>query len=193
VREKKTERPARQPAEEPSGEGAGSEGAPAPPEESKAAPSVEALRLEAADFRDKWHRAVADLENYKKRAARDRERDLWNARAGVTLALLDVLDDLERALADEKADPDAFRRGIGLIREKFLAALDRIGVTPFVSVGETFDPEKHDALQRIPSPDVEDGCVAAEIRRGYRSGDRVLRHALVAVAGAAPPNDESDR
>jgi molecular chaperone GrpE len=150
-----------------------------------AAEDAAALRLEIAGLTDKWLRAAADLENYRKRTARDRERDLWSARAGVALALLEVLDDLERALADDKGDADAFRRGVELIRSKFLSALDSIGVSPFVSVGEPFDPEKHEALARVPATEAEDGRVAAEIRRGYRWGDRVLRHALVAVAEAA--------
>ncbi len=149
------------------------------------AESPAALRLEIAGLTDKWLRAAADLENYRKRTARDRERDLWSARAGVALALLEVLDDLERALADDKGDAEAFRRGVELIRSKFLSALDSIGVSPFVSVGEPFDPEKHEALARVPATQAEDGRVAAEIRRGYRWGGRVLRHALVAVAEAA--------
>ncbi|MFH1681046.1 MAG: nucleotide exchange factor GrpE, partial [Candidatus Eisenbacteria bacterium] len=152
----------------------------------------EALRGRVEELTDKWLRAAADLDNYKKRTARERERDLWLARAGVAHPLLEVLDDLERALAEENADPDAFRRGVALIRQKFLAALSSVGVEPFPSVGQPFDPGKHEALHRIPSADVAEGHVAAEIRRGYRSGERVLRPALVAVAGPAEEAEEPD-
>jgi molecular chaperone GrpE len=158
------------------------------------APALEeALRAEVRELTDKWLRAAADLENFRKRAARDRERDLWEARAGVTLALLEVLDDLERALSDEKAAPETFRRGIEMIRDKFLASLDSIGVSPFNSFGELFDPEKHEALQSFPTSSVREGHVAAEIRRGFRTGDRVLRHALVAVAVPEEKADNQER
>jgi molecular chaperone GrpE len=153
---------------------------------------IEELRARVVELTDKWLRAAADLDNYRKRAARDRERDLWLARSGVALPLLDVLDDLDRALAGEGADPEAFRRGIELIRQKFLSAFSGVGVEPFVSIGEPFDPERHEALHRVASAEIPEGHVAAEIRRGYRSGERILRPALVAVAVSEATTEPSD-
>ncbi|MBM3319356.1 MAG: nucleotide exchange factor GrpE [Candidatus Eisenbacteria bacterium] len=156
------------------------------------AAEIEELQARVVELTDKWLRAAADLDNYRKRAARERERDLWLARSGVTLPFLDVLDDFDRALAGDQTDPEAFRRGMELIRQKFLAALSGVGVEPFVSIGRPFDPERHEALHRIASAEVPEGHVAAEIRRGYRSGERILRPALVAVAVSEGTKEPSD-
>ncbi len=145
------------------------------------------LRREVEETKDRWLRAVADLDNYRKRVARDRERDLWSARAGVVLPILDVLDDFDRALDRDDAEAGLFRNGIEMIRQKLVGALSDLGITSFPSVGEPFDPERHDALQQIPSTEFQEGNVAFEIRRGYLSGDRILRHAMVAVAAAPDP------
>jgi molecular chaperone GrpE len=145
---------------------------------------VELLRREVEEMKDRWLRAAADLENYKKRSARDREREIEVARDGVVLRLLDVLDDLERAL-DQDEGEGGLREGVVLIRQKFLAVLSEFGIRPYSSVGEEFDPEIHDALQRIPASETPEGHVAAEIRKGYRSDGRILRPALVVVA--SPP------
>jgi molecular chaperone GrpE len=151
------------------------------------APSeADELRGRVLELEDKWLRAVADLDNFRKRTARDREREIRVAREGVVLPILDVLDDLDRALHDADHDGDAFRQGVRMIREKFVTVLGGIGVQGFDSVGEPFDPERHHALQQIPFEGIPEGHVAAEIRRGYVSGERVLRPALVAVAGPAP-------
>ncbi|MFH1279872.1 MAG: nucleotide exchange factor GrpE [Candidatus Eisenbacteria bacterium] len=163
---------------EPNGEGGVEESAAEAPSE------ADELGRRAADLEDKWLRAVADLDNFRKRTARDRERDLWAARAGVTIPLLEVLDDFDRALGGEE-DGAPFRKGVEMIRGKFVAVLEGLGVRGFDSVGEPFDPERHDALQNVPDPGVPAGHVAAEIRRGYLSGDRVLRPAMVAVAAPA--------
>jgi molecular chaperone GrpE len=174
---------------------AGETGAP-PPEQSRSegeAPEDAArLREEVAGLTDRWLRAVADLDNYKKRVARDRERDLWAARSGLLIPILGVLDDFERALGEERGDLDSFRRGVALIRDRFLAVLGEFGVRPFDSVGRPFDPERHDALHRVPSGDVPEGHVVAEIRRGYSADDRVLRPALVAVAAATESENVTD-
>lgn len=177
---KKKEAPAPTPEEHRGGEEGGAGSIP-----TDGGGESEELRRRAAEMEDKWLRAVADLDNFRKRTARDRERDLWAARAGIALPLLDVLDDFDRALGEEGEGGDAFREGVEMIREKFAATLEGLGVKGFDSVGEPFDPERHHALQSLPAEEVPEGHVAAEIRRGYLSGDRVLRPALVAVA--APP------
>lgn len=176
---------------DPNGEAWNDTEAAAPPEEASGgemdAPSVaDELRGRVLELEDRWLRAVADLDNFRKRTARDREREIRLAREGVVLPMLDVLDDLERALHGPAEDGDAFRQGVRMIREKFVTMLEGIGVKGFESVGKPFDPERHHAIQQIPFPGVSEGHVAAEIRRGYVSGDRILRPALVAVAGPAP-------
>jgi len=184
---KKKERGASPRAEEEEGTVERADGAaPGPDEasEEETLSDVDDLRREVEETKDKWLRAVADLDNYRKRVARDRERDLWSARSGVVLPILDVLDDFDRALDGDDGDDGTFRSGIELIRQKMNGVLSDLGITPFPSVGEPFDPERHDALQKVPSAEIPEGNVAFEIRRGYLSGDRILRHAMVAVAAA---------
>jgi len=128
---------------------------------------------------------VADLDNFRKRTAREREKERGLLKGALVLPFLDVMDDLERALAEKGGGEEDFRRGVEMIRRKFLAVLGAQGVEPFPSMDTPFDPERHEALQTVPDPDREAGMVAAEIRRGYRMGDRVLRPAQVAVAAPA--------
>jgi molecular chaperone GrpE len=100
--------------------------------------------------------------------------------------LLPILDDLELALANSPND-DAevlmeWREGITLILHKFRAVLSSVGVSPIQAEGEVFDPTVHEAISHEPSPDHESGQIIAQVRQGYKLGDRVLRASLVRVA-----------
>lgn len=160
--------------------------------------SVEALRAgrdararEAAESQDRYLRTLAEFENYRRRVARERED--WNRQAQERLLgeLLPALDNFDRALAvppTPGADP-AFRSGVELIHREFLNALERAGVRPFVTVGQPFDPTRHEAVGRVERSDVPDQTVIAEAQRGYLYQDRVLRPARVVVAVHAEPGD----
>lgn len=150
------------------------------------------LNREIKDLNDRWRRAVADLDNYRKRTAREREKERALIRMGAILPFLDVLDDLERALAPEDGDAVTFRKGVDLIHQKFMNALSALGVEAIVSTGEPFDPLKHDALSKIPSPDLPEGYVAVEIKKGYTCGGEMLRHSQVVVAGPAEENANTE-
>jgi molecular chaperone GrpE len=156
-----------------------------------AAESVEALRNErdtrardAAEAQERYLRTLAEFENFRRRTGREREE--WRRRAQEDLLreILPVLDNFDRALAAEPAgDADrGFRTGVELIHRNFLAALERLGVRPFVAVGQPFDPLRHEAVARAEREDVEDQTVVAEVLRGYLFHDRVLRPAQVVVA-----------
>ncbi len=152
---------------------------------------------EAAEAQERYLRALADFDNYRKRVAR--ERDDWRrqAQADVLREILPVLDNFDRALAAPApagTDP-AFRQGIELIHRDFLAALERLGVRPFVSVGEPFDPTRHEAVGRVEEPGRAEPTVVSEALRGYLWQDRVLRPAqvVVAVPPAALPDRGEDR
>ena len=140
------------------------------------------LREENEKLRDKWLRAVADLDNFRKRAARDRQRELLFARTGVIVPLLEVLDDMERAADHDGASADDLIKGIEMTREKFVDKLSSIGVEPIATIGKPFDPDVMEALATIPSAKSDPGTVIAEIRKGYLLNDAVIRHAQVSVA-----------
>ncbi len=147
-----------------------------------------ALQRERDDLYDRLLRTTAEFDNYRKRI--ERERREWSdaAAADVILELLPVVDDFERALStplDAGAGPAAvarYRDGVDLIRRQLVEVLRRRGVEPFDAIGRDFDPEWHEAVTTEPVNGHRDGEVTAELRRGYRIGQRLLRPAMVKVA-----------
>ena len=159
-------------------------GADAPPADSDPA---EPRAPEAPDNKDKWLRTEAELQNFRRRAQRDREDAVRAAEERILLDLIELLDDVERALAavtpEQAADP--WTQGVMLTAQRMREALVRRGVTAIITQGQPFDPALHDALLEVPAPEgVAPGCVAQEVLRGYRRGERALRAARVVVARA---------
>ncbi len=151
---------------------------------------AEVKAREAAEAQDRYLRTLADFDNYRKRVARDREDWRRQGQEQLLREILPVLDNLDRALAAEPGTRDAgFRAGVELIHRDFLKALERIGVRPFSAVGESFDPQRHEAVARVERGDVADQTIVGETLRGYVFHDRVLRPAqvMVAVEPAPPP------
>jgi len=148
------------------------------------------LVRERDELRDRLLRTAAEFDNYRKRTERERREASDYAATELMRELLPVLDDLERALA-APVEPGpgseriaAYRDGLDLIRRQFIETLKRRGVEPLEPVGQQFDPQWHEALAQEPANGRPDGEVTAEIRRGYRLGQRLLRAALVKVAQA---------
>jgi molecular chaperone GrpE len=144
---------------------------------------VTTLQRERDELRDRLLRNAADFDNYRKRIDRER-RDLSDAMTvDLVKDLLPVVDDLERALAAPvwQADPAA-RRGVELIHRQLLDALRKRGVEALDVMGKDFDPEWHEAVASEPAGDRREGEITAQIRRGYRAGNRLVRAAMVKVA-----------
>jgi molecular chaperone GrpE len=169
---------------------------------SEAADDVEKLRAEldnaqaqAAEHLASLQRTAADFANYRRRTAEDRERELGLASEQLLRKLLSVADDFDRALEAMPVDLRSLGwiEGIVLLDRKLRQLLESEGVTPIDALGWPFDPREHEAIASIPAPGVPDGQVVAEIQRGYRIRDRVLRPAMVAIAtgGAEAPGDGS--
>jgi molecular chaperone GrpE len=130
-------------------------------------------------------RAAADLENAKKRAARERDEIQRFGIEKVLRDLLPVVDGLDRALASAPAG-DALADGVRLVRAALEQALAKHGVTAFSAMGERFDPALHEALLQVPTGAEPPGTVVLEHARGFKLHDRLLRPAMVGVAAAAP-------
>ncbi|WP_242344243.1 nucleotide exchange factor GrpE [Anaeromyxobacter terrae] len=143
---------------------------------------LEKLRAE----HEKLLRAAADLDNYKKRAAREREEVQRFGIEKVVKDVLPVLDGLDRALA-AAPEGDALAKGVRLVRTTFEQALARHGVTAFSAMGERFDPAVHEALLQVATDAEPPGTVVLEHARGFKLNDRLVRPAMVGVAIAAPP------
>ena len=146
---------------------------------------LEAAKALAAEHLTSLQRTAADFANFKRRTAEDRERELGLASEMLLRKLLAVVDDFDRAL--DAMPPElkgvGWIEGIVLLDRKLRALLESEGVTPIESVGRAFDPREHEAIASVPETGRPDGEVVDEIQRGYRVRDRVLRPALVAVAG----------
>jgi molecular chaperone GrpE len=146
---------------------------------------IDALRAELADLNNKWMRALADLDNYKKRVERDRCRWADAAREDIVLDLLDVVDNFERALACDAAGPSeagSFREGVELILKQLVDVLRRHGITPIRTEGCEFDPSIHEAVGHVESDRCGPNEIVEETQRGYMLGDRPLRCSKVVVA-----------
>jgi molecular chaperone GrpE len=148
-------------------------------------------------LQDRYLRAMADLDNTRKRARHEMAEAQVHAAAGVLLDVLAVVDNLERALetiAPEPGSPPETRavyEGITLIYRQFLDLLARHGVRPIEAVGKPFDTRLHEAVMQVPvASDEVDGTVTLEAQKGYLFGDRVLRPSRVGVAVREAPKEE---
>jgi molecular chaperone GrpE len=142
----------------------------------------------AAALEDRLLRLAADFENYKKRAAREREEYVTHANERLVKELLPILDDLERALtAAAEHEEAALEEGVALVHRALASLLERQGVKPISTEGK-FDPHVHEALLSQPS-EAEEGSVIDVVQKGYTLGDRVVRPARVVIAAAQPGSD----
>lgn len=138
----------------------------------------EQLQLE----HEMYLRALADFDNYRRRTERERTSAAHTGKREVLLQLLEVLDGFDRAVQQTgDASSSSLSEGIQMIHRKLLALLQKQGVTPLRSVGETFNPELHEAIGSVESEEHESGAVIDEVQRGYRWEDEVLRPARVRV------------
>lgn len=157
----------------------------------------ERLTEQVAKLDDQLLRAAAEFDNYKKRTARRFEQIIQSGQDHILLELLEVMDNFERAMAPngEQDDPNAYREGMLLIYEQLKTLLGKHELTPIEAVGKPFDPKLHEAMMQTDSDEYPEGTVAIEVAKGYRQGDRVIRHSKVGVVRAAEtesPNDDND-
>ncbi len=145
---------------------------------------LEQARAQAEQYRDNWQRAAADFQNFKRRT--EQERSEWHKYANAVLIarLLPVLDDFERAL--QTVPPEMARlswaEGLFLIDRKLQAVLEQEGLKPIEALGQTFDPRVHEAVLYEEGAQGQADKVVAELQKGYRLHDRVLRPTMVKVA-----------
>ena len=162
--------------------------APAPDPMAQLQADVNAAKAEVAEWQDRFLRKAADLENYRKRAEKEKTDSIALARSSILLEFLPLADACERALKSfaEAADaPAALRRyqdGVELLHRQLLGIMSGMGVVPLDTEGKKFDPRLHEALSREEVDDLEEGTVVRELRRGYMYRDKLLRPAQVIVA-----------
>src|SRR3989442_9677292 len=158
--------------------------------EPAATSEVNDLRRQLDEKQDRLLRAVAEMDNMRRRSQREREDYTRYANESLIREVLPVLDNFDRALAAARTAGDAGRliEGLELIRRELLKALERHGVTRYAALGQPFDPTRHEATERVIRTDQPPGTVVSEIVPGYLLNGRVIRAAQVSVA-AAPDED----
>lgn len=143
---------------------------------------LEAAKKEAEQYKDKYLRAVAEFDNYRKRTLKEKAELLLNGSEKAVCAFLPILDDFERAIADKTEDVSAIKEGVQIIFNKFNKTLESLGVKKIETEGKDFDVDFHEAVAMVPGMgDDKKGKVIDCVQTGYQLNDKVIRHAKVAV------------
>jgi len=157
-----------------------------PLEENEGTPPTESELLAQTlalydDLQNKHLRLMAEYDNFRKRSQREKDEIYGAATAGVLLKLLSVQDNFERARQYD-CGSEEFAKGFELIEKNFAQTLASFGVEAFGEVGESFDPEKHYAVMHVEDDSLGENTVAVVLQKGYKMGDKILRHAMVQTA-----------
>ena len=171
--EEAAEATAENPAEEPTEQ-------PAEPE-AEQPDETEALKKQLADLNDKLLRTAAEYDNFRRRSQKEKEAIYTDSKAEIIGKLLPVIDNFERASAAE-ADPENYKKGIEMTVRQLLDALTAMGVEPYGAAGDPFDPNIHNGVMHVDDDSMEENVVADVFIKGYKMGDKVIRHASVKVA-----------
>jgi molecular chaperone GrpE len=139
------------------------------------------LAAEKAELQDRVLRARAEFDNFRRRAERERSEYLQFAGMETIREILPIVDDFERALKVETADRD-YAKGVELIYQRMLDSLKKMGLEPIETAGKKFDPNLHQAVERVQTEDAEDQAILSEFQRGYNFKGKLLRPAMVKVA-----------
>lgn len=143
---------------------------------------LEAAKKETEQYKDKYLRAVAEFDNYRKRTLKEKAELLLNGSEKAVCAFLPILDDFERAIADKTEDVNAIKEGVQIIFNKFNKTLESLGVKKIETEGKDFDVDFHEAVAMVPGMgDDKKGKVIDCVQTGYQLNDKVIRHAKVAV------------
>lgn len=143
---------------------------------------LEATKKEVEQYKDKYLRAVAEFDNYRKRTLKEKAELLLNGSEKTVCAFLPILDDFERAIADKTEDVNAIKEGMQIIFNKFNKTLESLGVKKIETEGKDFDVDFHEAVAMVPGMgNDKKGKVIDCVQTGYQLNDKVIRHAKVAV------------
>ena len=142
---------------------------------------VENLKKENDKYYKHLQRTAAEFDNYKKRVMKEKDNIYALAVGDVVGQFINVLDNIDKAVAVETAD-EKMKQGVVMIQKQMVEIMNSLGVTEIPTVNEVFNPEVHDAVMHIESEEYGEQIVVEELRKGYRRGDRIIRHAMVKVA-----------
>ena len=142
---------------------------------------IDPKQQELDELNDRYKRVLAEFENYKKRSGKEREMLYNSILSDIVEVFLPIVDNLENALKIESQDVE-YKKGIELILKQFKDILKTKGVEEIPAIGEIFDPSLHEAVSSIQDPEKNAQEIVQEYRKGYKIGNRVVRHSMVVVA-----------
>lgn len=148
----------------------------------KSAEKIEKLEKELAEEKDKRMRLAAEYDNYRKRTSGEKLNIYDDATAKAVEELLPVADSMTLAMQNLKDAPEEFKKGMELLSSQLNASLEKLKVEAFCEVGDDFDPNIHNAVGKIESEDFEENKISAVYQKGYKIGEKIIRHAMVQVA-----------
>ena len=152
-------------------------------EDAPAEDDTAALEAQLKEKSDRILRLQADFENFRRRTAKEKEELAAVITQNLLTDLLPLLDNFERAMAVEQTDGEAFQKGVEMIFTQLLEVMDKHGLENIEAEGKPFDPNVHQAVMRVENPEVEDGTITQVLQKGYQAKGRVIRPAMVQVAG----------
>lgn len=132
--------------------------------------------------KDSYMRLAAEYDNYRKRTTAEKLNIYADATAKAVSEILTVADSLDAALKSSKDAPEEFRKGLELVNNQFTAALQKLNVEAFGEAGEPFDPQLHNAVSKVENEELGENTIAMVFQKGYKTGDKIIRHAMVQVA-----------
>ena len=156
------------------------------PEEEKEPSELEKLTGELKAEKDKYLRLCAEYDNYRKRTSAEKTQIYDDATARAIKEILPLADSVTQALAqlEGREVPEEFSKGISLIAQQLKSSMDKLKVEAFCEIGDSFDPQLHNAVSMTEDDSLPQNSVAAVYQKGYKIGDRIIRHAMVVVANA---------
>lgn len=149
---------------------------------SKSAEKIEELEKSLADEKEKRMRLAAEYDNYRKRTSSEKLGIYDDATAKAVEELLPVADSLTMAMQNLDNAPEEYKKGLELVSNQLKASLEKLKVEAFCEIGDDFDPNLHNAVAKIESEDFEENKISAVFQKGYKLGDKIIRHAMVQVA-----------
>ena len=150
-------------------------------EETKLKDTILLQKEQLDEQEDRLKRLMAEFDNFKKRSAKDRE-GLYNSLiSDIFSSLLPVIDNLEKAV-EAKTEDEGYKQGVELVLKQFKDVLKANGVEEIETVGQTFDPELHEAVASVTDENLGEKEIKEEYRKGYKIGSKVIRHSMVVVA-----------
>ena len=134
------------------------------------------------DAKDQLLRTAAEYANFRARSAKEKEQTFSNAKGTVIAEILPVIDNLERAVAQDTADYESLKKGVEMTLNGIVSALEKLGVESYGEAGDTFDPNYHNAVMHIDDDSLDENVITDVFQKGYKINDRVIRPAMVKTA-----------